>query len=215
MLINKNKYTFPQIKDIIDSYLQDSQSFMFVADFAMAHCIYDYIHNDYGIVATAIELSSDIDEYYVSLQFYNNGDMDFVCEYSKGNDGNYKYDEADEIHYFVFSSMSFGDVREFLSGSGELEFCELVDEEYVEDMEVENGNMMDEENYIPCPCPDCVDERKVIFIAEAVDMVFKEGLCCPQCLYELFESVYDKGHDDGFDQGFEECKEEMREFLED
>ena len=66
-----------------------------------------------------------------------------------------------------------------------------------------------------CMCPDCVDERKVIFIAEAVDMVFKEGLCCPQCLYELFESVYDKGSADGFDEGFEECKQEMKDFLED
>jgi len=71
----------------------------------------------------------------------------------------------------------------------------------------------EEDDNCECMCHECVDERKVIFIAEAVDMVFKEGSCCPQCLYELFESVYDKGSADGYDEGFEECKEEMREFL--
>jgi len=102
MLINKTPYTISQVEEIIDINLQESQSFMFVADFALAHYIYDYLHNDYGIIATSLELSNDIDEYYVSLSFYSDGDMDFVCEPSKGEDDDYKYDESNDVEYYVF-----------------------------------------------------------------------------------------------------------------
>lgn len=88
-----------------------------------------------------------------------------------------------------------------------------------EDLEVENGKVdeyldQEQEDYFECECPDCVEERKVDFLSVAVNII-SEGMCCPQCLYELLESVYDKGASDGFDQGYEECKKEIREFLED
>jgi len=176
MLINKTKYTPSQVKGIIDFNLQESKSFMFVCDFSLAHYIYDYLHNDYGIVATAIELSSDINEYYVSLQFYPDGNMDFVCEFSKGEDDDYKYDESDNVDYYVFSDMAFGDVREYLTGKGELDFCELVDEDCVEELleihcndcdckdgsacdgcgrEVKDGNMMDDKYLDEDVCSVC------------------------------------------------------------
>ena len=245
MQINKTKYTLSQVEEIIDSHIESDTNFTFVCNFELAHYIYDYLGNEYDVEADSIELSSEVDEYYVSMNFYKN-DITFVCEYAKWDQaGTYKYDDGDKIDYFVFSNISFGDIREYLSGDGRIRFCELIDEDCVEDLEVESmddsqynvspecancdgcdehcgrGNHdeiensnMDDSDYKECNCPDCIDERKIIFISEATKKIM-DGLCCPQCLFELLASVYDKGLDDGFDQGLKEAKEEMREWLED
>jgi len=188
-MINKSKYTLLQVEDIIDNYLQNSQNFMFVCDFAMAHYIYDYIHNDYGIVAECLELASDVDEYYVSMQFYDDGDMVLVCEFAKGNDGTYKYDEVDDIHYFVFSDMAFGDVREFLLGKGGLLFCELVGDGYVEEEDLDDTDeLLDgEEHYQDCKCSDCTNKCKQDELDELFGQAFQkimEADNCPKCIFE-------------------------------
>jgi len=209
-MINKTEYIFSQVEDIIDYNLQESKSFLFVCDFALAHKIYDYIHNDYGIIGTSLELCSDIDEYYVSLQFYPNGDMDFVCEYSKGEDDNYKYDEVDEIIYYVFSSMSFGEVREFLVGKGELEFCKLIDDTH----ELLEG----EDHYQDCGCVSCKSARSEFTPEEEyeIGMVeyyaqYVENSECGSQLRNILYSMLQEG----ISMGYENAKLEMREFLED
>ena len=213
MLINKTKYTPSQVKGIIDLNLQESKSFMFVCDFSLAHYIYDYLHNDYGIVATAIELSTDINEYYVSLQFYPDGDMDFVCEFSKiEEDDSYKYDESNDVNYYVFSNMAFGDTREYLIGKGELDFCELVDEDCVNEL------LDGEEHYQNCPCVSCKsargeftdDEEYEIGLVEHYAQYIENSEC--ECGSELRNILYSM---------LQECMSmgmkmlEMREFLED
>jgi len=150
MQINKQKYTLSQITDIIDNHLGSNNNLMFICNFSVAHSIYDYIHNDYGIEAECMELSSDVDEYYVSLQFYKNEEIGFFCEFAKMDDGTYKYDEVDNIDYYVMSDMSFGDVREFLAGKGRVIFCEFDDESNVNDVELEEAN----ESYL-CKCCSC------------------------------------------------------------
>jgi len=99
--------------------------------------------------------------------------------------GTYKYSEGIDLDYFVFSGMSFGDVREFLGGKDcKIVFCELVDEDCVEEYcqccncenkcddfectcnmddnnETENGNMIDEDVYsvcgeVDCDCGECM-----------------------------------------------------------
>lgn len=214
MLINKTKYTPSQVKSIIDFNLQESKSFMFVCDFSLAHYIYDYLHNDYGIVATALELSTDIDEYFVSLQFYDNGDMDFVCEFSKGEDDDYKYDESDDINYYVFTDMAFGDVREYLTGKGELDFCELVDEDCVDEL------LEGEEHYQNCQCVSCksargeftADEEYEIGLVEHYAGYIENSECeCGSMLRNILYSMLQEC----MSMGYENAREEMRDFLED
>jgi len=154
MQINKQKYTLSQVEEIIDSHIESDTNFTFVCNFELAHYIYDYLGNEYDVEADSIELSSEVDEYYVSLNFYKN-DITFVCEYAKWDQaGTYKYDDGDKIDYFVFSNMSFGDIREYLSRDGCIRFCELVDEDCVDNLEVES---MDDSQYDVSPeCANCV-----------------------------------------------------------
>ena len=161
MQINKQKYTLSQVEDIIDSHIESDRDFTFICGFELAHYIYDYLGNEYGVEANSVELSSEINEYYVSMTFFKDGDIDFFCEYAKWDqDGTYKYSEGDNLDYFVFTDMSFGDVREFLGGKDtKVVFCELVDEGCVDEMECENGNMMLEDNEIPCNCVSCKSAR--------------------------------------------------------
>jgi len=153
MQINKQKYTISQVEEIIDSHIESDTNFTFVCNFELAHYIYDYLGNEYDVEADSIELSSEVDEYYVSLNFYKN-DITFVCEYAKWDqEGTYKYDDGDKIDYFVFSNMSFGDIREYLSRDGRIRFCELIDEDCIEDLEVES---IDDRQYDVSPeCANC------------------------------------------------------------
>jgi len=188
MQINKQKYTLSQVEEIIDNHLDSEQNLMFICDFSVAHYIYDYIHNDYGIDAECMELSSNVDEYYVSLQFYKDEEIGFFCEFARCNDGTYKYDEVDNIDYYVMSNMSFGDVREFLAGKGRVIFCEFDDESNVEELVTEDesylckccscdnddcdeynctcgkpdccdNELLEDENCVPCPCVSCKSAR--------------------------------------------------------
>ena len=187
-MLNKHQYSLSQVEEILDFHIENDSNFLFVCDFALAHYIYDYLHNEYDIEADSLELSSDIDEYYISMSFYDDGDITFICEYAKfDQEGQYKYDECDNVDYYVFTDMSFGDAREFLNSRGEMQFCEVVGEEIVVDddepelcsccncedpcadfnctcenvtrtyEEVEDGNMTD--NEVPCDCVDCKSAR--------------------------------------------------------
>lgn len=204
-MFNKYPYSLSKIEEIIDNHIKDSQDFLFVCDFALAHYIYDYLANDYGLTPEAVELSSEIDEYYVSMSFYKDGDIIFICESARGTSGMYKYNESDEIDYYIFTGMAFGEAREFLDGKGDMQFCELVED--VEDQ------LEGEENYMECDCPDCIEKKdKMIYLAESVMHMFEEELC-PQCVFEMLQDIYDTAYDSGFEDGYAECKEEMLDFL--
>ena len=108
------------------------------------------------------------------------------------------------------------------------QYAKFMDEMYSENgnndgsdennTEVENGNMMDmqmcncpecqkqseldrleQEQYENCDCEYCVEDKKVKFLSEAVNMI-SEGVCCSQCLYELLENIYDKGAEDAYSE---------------
>ena len=213
MLINKTQYTISQVEDILNSHLDTKMDCMLVTDFALAHYIYDYISNDYGMECEHFELSSDVNEYYVSLSFFKD-EIGFFIEFAKWDQkGDYKYDETDETYYYIFSDMSFGDTREYLSSKGILEFCELVDNDIIEDVEIES---MDEESYlckccscgndncdeynctcgkpyseddneeliIQCDCPDCVEQRR-LDQCNCDDCDCKDGSACDGCGREV------------------------------
>ena len=210
-MINKQKYTLSQVENIIDSHIESDRDFTFICGFELAHYIYDYLGNEYGVEANSVELSSEIDEYYVSMSFYKDGDIDFFCEYAKWDqDETYKYSEGDNLDYFVFTDMSFGDVREFLGGKDtKVVFCELVDED------CENGNTMEgyDSQYDVSPeCANCVgcdehcgrgnhdDEY------ECEDNELEEQCECPICQAE--QEVKE------LDCFCEECSEDyMKEFI--
>jgi len=195
MQINKQKYTISQVEGIIDSHIESDTNFTFVCNFELAHYIYDYLGNEYDVEADSIELSSEVDEYYVSLNFYKN-DITFVCEYAKWDQaGTYKYDDGDKIDYFVFSNMSFGDIREYLSRDGCIRFCELIDEDCIDDTEVEsmdeyeceNGNVdeyLEDDNCVPCQCDDCCESR-----GEFDD---EDECFCQECNQEREEDLIDQ-----------------------
>jgi len=238
MQINKQKYTLSQVEEIIDSHIESDTNFTFVCNFELAHYIYDYLGNEYDVEADSIQLSSEVDEYYVSLNFYKN-DITFVCEYAKWDQaGTYKYDDGDKIDYFVFSNMSFGDIREYLSGDGCIRFCELIDED--EELcncndcdckdgsacdgcgrEVDNGNVEEkEELVIPCDCVDCKsargefteDEEYEIGLVEHYAQYIESSPC--ECGSELRNILYSMLQE-CMSMGYENSREEMREFLED
>jgi len=150
-MLNKNKYTISQVEGIIDSHIELDTNFLMVTNFALAHCICDYLDDSYGITAESLQLSTEVDEYYVSLQFSNDGNISLVCEYASWNKVKYKYDDVDKNNYYIFTDMSFGEVREFLLGKGDLQFCEFVDDEDVELAIEDNGQ------YDVCDeCKDCI-----------------------------------------------------------
>jgi len=224
MQINKQKYTLSQVEGIIDSHIESETNFTLVCNFELAHYIYDYLGNEYDVEADSIELSSEVDEYYVSMNFYKN-DITFVCEYAKWDQaGTYKYDDGDKIDYFVFSNMSFGDIREYLSRDGCIRFCELIDEDCIDDTEVENENVDElldgEEHYQDCPCVSCKmsrgeftdDEEYEIGLVEHYAQYIENSEC--ECGSDLRNILYSMLQE-CMSMGYENAKDEMREFLED
>jgi len=113
----------------------------------------------------------------------------------------------------------------FYVGSEEVSFdqyAEIIedlipDEVDVEDQEVENGNMdeiLEEEHEEDCTCPDCQENRKMIYLAETVKFLFENELC-PKHVFELLGNIYDKANYEGYEEGYEAMKTEMKDYLED
>ena len=87
-------------------------------------------------------------------------------------------------------------------------------------MELENESHDNEEGVIAydheddCSCEDCVEERKVIYLSEAVKFLFENQLR-PKHVYEFLSDIYDKANYEGYEEGYSDAKLEMKEFLED
>ena len=105
----------------------------------------------------------------------------------------------------------------FYVGSDEVSFDQYA--EIIEDLipdEIENKNMdeiLEDIHDEDCTCPECQENRKMIYLGEAVKFMFENQLC-PKHVFELLGDIYDKANYEGYEEGYEECKEEMREFLE-
>jgi len=108
-------------------------------------------------------------------------------------------------------------VSKYYIGSDEVSFEKYVDiiEELIpdeeDDSEIDNEEIKHGED---CMCEDCLEDRKNIYLAEAVKFLFENELC-PKHVFELLGDIYDKANYEGYEEGYAECKEEMREFLED
>lgn len=236
-----NKLTLSQVEQIIDNHLESETNFMFVCDFPLAHYIYDYLHNDYGIKAESLELSTEIDEYYFSVTFYKDNEICLICENAKCENGDYKFDDnCDWIDYFIFTDMDKNLVNEKLEGKGSKSFFELVEDEedYIEDTNVDNTDVCDE-------CFQCVgcdehcgrgnhDEE---YFEEDDNENGKEDLCfCEECQQEREQDILDSLFTMLFDEnacrncvinkvidtvyefkklGYLEARAEIKEFLED
>jgi len=103
-------------------------------------------------------------------------------------------------------------------GSDEVSFEKYVDiiEELIPDVE-EDGSEIDNEEIKhdeDCTCEDCLEDRKNIYLAEAVKFLFENELC-PKHVFELLGDIYDKANYEGYEEGYSEAKEDMREWLED
>ena len=42
-MLNKNKYTLFEVEEIIDFHIENDKNFLMVTNFALAHCICDYL----------------------------------------------------------------------------------------------------------------------------------------------------------------------------
>jgi len=117
------------------------------------------------------------------------------------------WDKIEEQWYEVFS----------VDGeqcSQEEYFRELEVEQCLEDDEVEEEMNMEEIHDEDCTCQDCQENRKMIYLGEAVKFMFENQLC-PKGVFELLGDIYDKGNYEGYEEGYEDVKNEMREFLDD
>jgi len=83
-------------------------------------------------------------------------------------------------------------------------------DDYQDDNEEEDNDEHDED----CMCEDCLEDRKNIYLAEAVKFLFENKLC-PKHVFELLGDIYDKANYEGYEEGYEDAKLDMREFLED
>ena len=121
----------------------------------------------------------------------------------------------------VFSTQAMWDKKEeqwyeVFSVDGE----QCSQEEYFRELETEQCLKIDECENVEeihdedCTCPDCQENRKMIYLAEAVKFMFENELC-PKHVFELLGDIYDKANYEGYEEGYAEAKEEMREFLED
>lgn len=72
----------------------------------------------------------------------------------------------------------------------------------------------DNEHDEDCECPECEEKYKMIYLAGCVKDIFENELC-PQCVFEMLQSIYDNAYDVGFADGYGIAQGEMREFLED
>ena len=100
-------------------------------------------------------------------------------------------------------------------GSDEVSFEKYVDiiEELIpdeeDDSEIDNEEIKHGED---CMCEDCLEDRKNIYLAEAVKFLFENELC-PKHVFELLGDIYDKANYEGYEEGYAEAKEDMRGFL--
>jgi len=65
-----------------------------------------------------------------------------------------------------------------------------------------------------CTCEDCIENRKNIYLAEAVKYMFENELC-PKHVFEMLGDVYDRANYEGYEEGYDDAKEDMKEWLED
>jgi len=106
----------------------------------------------------------------------------------------------------------------FYVGSDEVSFDQYA--EIIEDLipdEIENKNMdeiLEDIHDEDCTCPECQENRKMIYLGEAVKFMFENQLC-PKHVFELLGDIYDKANYEGYEEGYDDAKEEMKEFLED
>jgi len=90
--------------------------------------------------------------------------------------------------------MEFGDVREYLSGKGELDFCELVDEDCIEDEE-DMDELLDGEEY-------------EIGLVEHYAELIEESECeCGSSLRNILYSILQEC----MSMGYENAQEEINE----
>jgi len=185
-----NKLTLSEVKDIIDSHLESENNFMFACDFSLAHYIYDYLHNDYEIVAECLELSTEIEEYYLSVTFYpKDNEICLICENAKCSDGEYKYNDiCDGIDYFIFIDIDKNIAYEKLCGEGSWSWCELVEDNEVKETNVENdcGNCDgccdndDELEDDECDCEKCREEKLFHLLTDTLNII-QDADGCPDC----------------------------------
>lgn len=214
--------TVDQIQCTIDQYIEQELNIVFVCNFALAHVIYDYLHNDYGIIAEYLELNSDINEYYVSITFYK-GDLCLIIENAKIVDEFKINDIYDGVDYYIFINLDRKVAKEKLLG-GKHMWLKLADDNFTQltfdfgDEEIfqtkSNGDVIikgvlkQEE----CKCEKCTccddnelsDEilAEIDLINEYVDKIGsdfydKDGLV--SLLLELFEKGRNIGFTDAID----------------
>ena len=83
-----------------------------------------------------------------------------------------------------------------------------------DDCEEVNSNEDNDTHGEDCTCEDCLEDRKNIYLAEAVKYMFENQLC-PKHIFEMLGDIYNKANYEGYEEGYDAMKKDMREFLED
>lgn len=196
-------FTLEDIKNTIDDYIQNKKiNFCFVVNFDLAVEIMKILKKYNNIENELIELNSDINEYYISVDFYDNGTKMFTtsfCEKAKLNDEYLINDFTEEAHYFIFvDDINFTLANEKLKADKVIRlWCKLVEEKDEKECNCDN-----------CTCNNgMTDEEEAI--AEMIDdfvEIIKDNDCD-------IESVLLNIFDIGRQIGFKDCSDYIRDTL--
>lgn len=115
-------YKLNEIKELIDNLMIKKLNFCFVVNLPLAIEVSKYLEK-HGLDYEFVELNHNIDEYYISVDFYEEGIISSFIEFAKVN-GEYKTNEYDrDIIYHIFiEGFNFDLAYEKLHGKKALWF---------------------------------------------------------------------------------------------
>lgn len=160
--MNKNKLNYSEIEDIIDKHFQIEEDIMFVVDKNLATYICNYIEDVYGLEDKNNELSTSVNEYYLTILF-DGAEAELYCENAKSTSGKYKSSDVYKCDYFIGVNMSEEDCDKFLLAEIGIwswfeivnddedccyECCDCEDDELTDDQKAELGLIYDFYNLI-------------------------------------------------------------------
>lgn len=190
-----------EIIDIIDEHYEAQLNFLFVCNKPLAKFIYDYMAETYDLYDEdmPLKLKDDVDEYYVTLCFGEDGEELFFCENAKGNSGGYKLsDLGDYIDYYICLDIDSDIILDkLLSENGSWNFVEV-------DMDECEGC---------CGCDECRECNEGVDYNELLDIFIEkiqrtEG--CPGCIRDVLEEFAEifLSEEDNQEELFEEIDED-------
>jgi hypothetical protein len=177
----RNEMTLEELYDKIDESIKSKTNVMFVCNYELAEEISEYLDEVYDIIDEYTDLYKDgVDEYYVSLSFFNN-EISFDCESARGKNGEFKLNDSEDIvDYYIFLEMSVGEINEKLQGEGTWALYNMTWEDDFEDDEDDD------------------DDPEYLLLEKFADQIMdmNDGLC-PSCVMGVVCDIFYAGKNIG------------------